>query len=65
MSIRPISMSVPLGKLKLTLWAGTEDEQSFLIREADSERPYVNAYGIKYYLTKEEIKALHQLQKLI
>ena len=65
MNIRPISIGVPFGKPKMTLWVGTEDEQSFLIRDISSQRPYVNAYGIKYYLTEEEVKALHQLCRLI
>lgn len=53
--MRPISVSFPSGKVKMTLWRGTEDEEAFEVR-ATKTRPYVLAYGKKYFLTDEEIR---------
>lgn len=58
---RPISVGVPSGTLKMTLWAGTEDEETFPIRSAKRGTPYVKAYGVKYELTPEEIRLMRQL----
>lgn len=30
--MRPIGVGVPSGKVKMTLWQGTEDEQSFEVK---------------------------------
>lgn len=62
--MRPISMEVPSGKAKLTLWEGTEDECSFEIKSLKRGNPYVVAYGIKYELTEEERKHLRIMQKV-
>lgn len=62
--MRKISIRYPSGKPSLWLWEGTEDEQSFPILGVKSNRPYVRAYGKKYELTDEEIKALWQLKRL-
>lgn len=62
--MRSIKMSVPSGKLKMTLWEDTEDERDFEIKSAKRGIPYIIAYGKKYELTEEEIKNLRQLQKL-
>lgn len=52
--MRPISISFPSGQVKMTLWAGTTDEESFPVRCVNRGKPYVMAYGIKYELTEEE-----------
>ena len=52
--MRPISISFPSGQVKMILWEGTEDEESFPVRCANRGKPYVKAYGIKYELTEEE-----------
>lgn len=63
--MRPISIGVPSGVPKLTLWYGTEDEQSFVIRGLKTEFPYVRAYGTKYPLTTEEINHLHKITSMV
>lgn len=60
---RPISMGFPSGKLKMTLWEGTEDEQSFQIFGMKTGKPYVKAYGVRYNLTEEEYKIACTIQK--
>lgn len=52
--MRPISIGFPSGKVKMILWEGTEDEESFPVRCAKRGKPYVEAYGVKYELTEEE-----------
>ena len=60
MKSRQIKLSFPTGKLKMTLWGGTEDERDFTIKSSKS-RPYVVAYGKKYYLTNKEIVNMNKL----
>ena len=62
--MRPLSIGIPTGKVRMTLWAGTEDEESFEVRRLASEAPYVRAYGTKHPLTPEEIKGARELQAL-
>lgn len=54
--MRPISVGFPSGTVKLTLWEGTEDEESFKVQSLKRGRPYVKAYGVKYELTDEEVR---------
>ena len=63
--MRSIKIGMPTGKAKMTLWEGTEDEESFEIKSLKRGTPYVVAYGIKYELTKEEVKYLKNIQKII
>lgn len=63
--MRSIRMGVPSGKLKMTLFEGTEDEETFEIKSLRRGVPYVTAYGTKYYLTNEEIQAAKKLLQLI
>ena len=62
--MRSIRIAFPSGKCKLVLWEGTEDEEAFLIK-APKTKPYVEAYGKKYYLSPEEKAALDKLSKVI
>ena len=62
--MRSISVSVPSGKAKMTLWENTEDEETFEIKSLKRGTPYVMAYGTKYELTEEEIKHLRYMQKV-
>ena len=52
--MRHISIGFPSGKVKMTLWEDTEDEQSFPVKSLKRGKPYVIAYGVKYELTEEE-----------
>lgn len=61
---RPIGVGFPSGAPYMTLWYKTEDEREFPIKAYKRGKPYVLAYGIKYYLTDAEIKTLHQLLRL-
>lgn len=61
---RPISIEMYSRKLKLTLWAGTEDEEKFPIKSVKKGNPYVMAYGIRYELTDSEIRTMKMLQGL-
>ena len=63
--MRSIRMGVPSGKLKMTLFEGTEDEETFEIKSLRRGVPYVTDYGTKYYLTNEEIQAAKKLLQLI
>lgn len=63
--MRSIRIGVPSGKLKMTLFEGTEDEETFEIKSLRRGVPYVTAYGTKYYLTNEEIQAAKKLLQLI
>ena len=63
--MRSISIGIPSGIAKLTLWEGTEDEEKFEIKYSKKGVPYVVAYGKKYWLIDEEIRHLRELQKLI
>ncbi len=62
--MRTISISVPSMKVKITLWEGTEDEESFEVKCLKRGKPYALAYGVKYYLTTEEINYIKQLIKI-
>lgn len=62
--IRSIVVSFPSRKFKMVLWEGTEDEESFEIKSLKRGKPYVQAYGIKYYLTDEEIKVANSMARL-
>ncbi len=59
--IRQISLILPKGILAMTMWAGTEDEERFAIKGLSRGTPHVIAYGVKYYLTNEEIRIAKQL----
>lgn len=63
--MRSIRMGVPSGKLKMTLFEGTEDEETFEIKSLKRGVPYVTAYGTKYYLSNEEIQVVKKLLQLI
>lgn len=62
--MRNISVGFPSGKAKMTLWQGTEDEESFIIKSVN-KNPYVVAYGIKYELTEDEVHYLKQITDVI
>ena len=62
--MRNIRITIPTGKAKMTLWEGTEDEESFEIKSTKRNIPYVIAYGIKYELTEDEIKYLRFIQEV-
>lgn len=62
--MRSISIGVPSGKAKMTLWEGTEDEEKFDIKFPRRGIPYVFAYGVKYPLTREEIQELKKLRTI-
>ena len=61
--MRKIIVGVPSGKAKMTLWEGTEDEESFEIKSLKRGTLYIMAYGVKYELT-EEVKHLRTMQKV-
>ncbi len=65
MKARPISIGFPSGKLKMTLWEGTEDQETFPIMGANTKCPYCKAYGIRYDLTETEIRNMKALQSLL
>lgn len=62
--MRSISVGVPSGKAKMTLWENTEDEETFEIKSLKRGTPYVMAYDTKYELTEEEIKQLRYMIKV-
>lgn len=62
--MRSIRIGVPSGKAKMTLWEGTEEEESFEIKSLKRGTPYVVAYGVKYELTEEEINHLRYMLKV-
>lgn len=62
--MRKITVGVPSGKAKMTLWEGTEDQESFEIKSLKRGTPYIMAYGIKYELTEEEVKHFRTIQKV-
>lgn len=43
------------------LWQDTEDEEKFEVKSLKRGKPYVLAYGVKYYLTDEEIRFINQV----
>lgn len=62
--MRTISIGFPSGKVKMTLWEGTEDEESFPVKSLKRGTPYVMAYGIKYELTEKETRIARQFAGL-
>lgn len=60
--MRPISVGFPSGRVKLTLWAGSEDEQDFPVRFPKQGKPFVKAFGIKYELTEEETQYINAMK---
>lgn len=62
--MRSIRIGFPSGTCKLVLWEGTEDEEAFPIK-APKTKPYVEAYGKKYYLSPEEKAELAKLSKVV
>lgn len=62
---RPIGVGYPSGTPYMTLWYKTEDQEEFPIRAYKRGKPYVLAYGVKHYLTGEEVKTLRQLLRLV
>ena len=62
--MRTIRLGLPTGICKLVLWEDTPEENAFVIKAMNS-RPYVEAAGKKYYLTKEEKDALEKISKVI
>lgn len=63
--MRSISIGIPSGKLRMALFEGTDEERYFDIKSLKRGIPYVFAYGVKYELTKEEIKYLRVLQSFV
>lgn len=61
--MRSISIGIPSGKLKMALFEGTDEERYFEIKSLKRGIPYVLAYGVKYELSKDEIKYLRVLQR--
>lgn len=58
--MRSISVGMPSGTVKMTLWENTPDEEKFPIKSLKRGTPYVIAYGIKYELTEQETKVAKQ-----
>ena len=63
--MRSISIGVPSGTVKMTLWEGTEDEHAFPVKSLKRGNPYVMAYGVKYELTEEEARFARNLAGLV
>lgn len=59
--MRDISVGFPSLKVKMTLWKYTEDEEQFEVKSLNRGRPYVQAYGVKYYLTEQETQVARQM----
>lgn len=47
----------------MTLWEDTDDAEAFEVKALKSGKPYVKAYGVKYYLTDEEIRFIDTVLK--
>ena len=62
--MRSIRMGFPSGKVKMVMFEGTEDEEAFEVKSLQRGTPYIVAYGIKYYLSKEEIQMVKKLLQL-
>lgn len=62
--MRSIRIGVPSCKAKLVMWENTEDEKAFEIKDIKT-KPYVLAYGVKYYLDEEEIKFLQTMLDIL
>ena len=54
--MRSISVGFPSRKVYMYLWESSEDEEKFEVKSLKRGKPYVLAYGIKYYLTEEEAR---------
>ena len=62
--MRDIKLIVRSRTIKMRLFKGTEDDQFFEVKSLKRGKPYVLAYGIKYYLTDEEAKIAKQWAKI-
>lgn len=62
--MRNIRIGFPSGVCKLVLWEGSPEQEAFVIK-APKTKPYVEAYGTKYFLTKEEKAMLDKLSKVV
>lgn len=62
--MRHISIGFPSGKVKMTLFENTEDEKAFPVKCLKRGKPYVEAYGIKYELTEEEVNFIRAVLKI-
>lgn len=58
---RPVGLRVPSGTPTITLFYGTEDETTAKIYGVKTNKPYAKLYGVKYYLTEQEIKNLEAM----
>lgn len=63
--MRDIKICIPSGKVKMTLFKNTDDEEDFEIRSLKRGIPYVFAYGVKYYLSNEEIEVVKKALNII
>lgn len=63
--MRSIRVGIPSGKIKMVMFEGTEDEESYVVKSLKRGTPYIVACGTKYYLSKEETDAAKKLLKLI
>lgn len=63
--MRSISVGFPSGTVKMVLWEGTEDQESFPVKSLKRGNPYVMAYGVKYELTEEEARFARNLAGLV
>ena len=62
MQDRYITVGFPSGKVKLTRWAGTEEEESFPGKGLRLHcKPFVMAYGRRYELTEAEVRYARQM----
>lgn len=59
--MREISIGFPSRKVYMCLWQDTEDEEKFEVKSLKRGKPYVLAYGVKYYLTDKEIRFINQV----
>ena len=62
--MRSIRIGIPSGKIKMVMFEGTEDEEAFEVKSLQRGTPYIVAYGVKYYLSKEEIQMAKKLLQL-
>lgn len=62
--MRSIRIGIPSGKIKMVMFEGTEDEETFEVKSLKRGTPYIVAYGTKYYLSKEEIQMVKKLLQL-
>ena len=62
--MRSIKVGIPSGEVKMVMFEGTEDEEAFKVKSLKRGTPYIIAYGIKYYLSEEEIQMVKKLLQL-